>query len=175
MKRIHYNYLYPPFYFSRLFFFFIGLSVLLTLQLIFLTSFTSSDFLTLVIVLLFLLLSIGVLVEYSKKGEYMSPLEKYDVMGFVQELLESKRNREKLNDFFLRYTQKPKKSYEKLTSRNTYYMISTISKQGQYYEVTLLDQAQILRYFFIKFLSKKATLHLRISKIDGELKVISLQ
>lgn len=175
MKRLHYNYLRPPFYFSRLLVFFLILSSLLSFQLIYFTSLKVADFLTIVIFLLLLLLCVGSLVEFRRKGDYMSPLEMYDVMGFVHDMLDSKRRGNNLDEYFLRYTLKSKTAHRALLSKTRFYVISTISKQGEYYEVTLLDQAKVLGFLFVKFLSKRATLHLRIRKIEGEFKVVSLR
>ncbi len=174
MRRLHYSYLRPPFYFFKLFVFFFFLSGLLSFQIGFFLGFTAIDFFYLSIFLLFLLMLVGSVVEYFKRGEYMTPLEVYDVMGFVHDLLDTKRSGGDVEHFFLRYTKKPKLLLDLLLSKRKYYSISTICKRGEFYEVTLLDEAKVLGFFFVKFLSSKATLRLYIKEHNGSLRIVRI-
>lgn len=174
MKRLHYTYLRPPFYFFKLFLFFFFLSGLLSLQLGLVLGFSAIDFFYLGIFLLFLLMLVGCVVEYFKRGEYMSPLEMYDVMGFVHDMLDTKHQGGSIDNFFLRYTKKPKSLMQALVSKRRFYTISTICKKKDYYVVTLLDEAKVLGFFFVKFLSSQATVRLYIKEHDNCFKIVRL-
>lgn len=116
----------------------------------------------------------GSVIEYFKRGEYMTPLEVYDVMGFVHDLLDTKRSGGDVGHFFLRYTKKPKVLLDLLLCKRKYYSISTICKRGDFYEVTLLDEAKVLGFFFVKFLSSQATLRLHIKEHGGSLMIVRI-
>lgn len=174
MKRIHYNYLRPPFYYQRLFVFFLLLSALLSFQLIIFTQLSLADYFLIVIVVLLLFLTIGAFIEYLKKGEYMSPLEVYDVVGFIKELQYARKHNDSLDEFFLSYVKKPKKVYSQFVNKKKKFTLSTIAKHNGFYEVTLLDEAKVVEYLFFRFFTKKATIHLRLKKVKGEFKIVSI-
>ena len=172
MKRINYNYTKPPFYFIKLFLFFFSLSIVLSIQVIFLTPLTFNQFFEIILIVLFLILSIGTLIEFYHRGEYISPIELYDIIYYVNEFLRKRTNPDKFDSFFPKYINKNKKVYRMLHSKNHIFSVSTIKKSQDAYIVTLIDEGLLLGFFILRFISKRATIYLVIKKINGQYKII---
>ncbi len=173
MKHISYNYFRPFFYFNRLFAFFIIISLSLTFMLMSLEEFSIEMFFLKFFIVFFMIMAIGVLVEFSSKGEYINPLDCYSVQGFVKSFLEvcELEGVNKAKNYLLKYDNKSKKFIQK-NLHNRKYFISTIKKEKKTFIVTLIDEKKFFEYFFIKFFVRKAIIKLYIHKKGNSFEII---
>ncbi len=125
-----------------------------------------------IIIFLFLFLCLAAAIEFFQKGEYISPLTLYDLLGFTNLFLETAQKEKDISKCFLKYDNKSKNNFKKYFSKNQYYFISTIIKQGNVYKITLINEKKLFQYFFIKFFIKNAIHSLYVRKISGEYKII---
>jgi len=173
MKKIVYNYLKPQNYYNRLFTFFMIISISLTFALVgFDIDF--EVFLLKFFVICFLLLAISVFVEMFNHGEYMSPIEVYDVEFFFNEFMMSVydgRRRRQLT-FFNKYDHKSKKKFDNLFDKNKRYLLSTIIKHDKVYELTFINEKKMAEYFLFKFLIRRAIHRMEIRKIKNQFKIV---
>lgn len=173
MKRIHYNYLRPPHYYSHLFTFVSILAIFMGFGFTFRDdNFDVINFILKVIVFLFLFLSLAVIIEFFHRGEYIRPLILYDLLGFTNRFLEIAQRGRKIDTFFLTYDQKSKKNFKQNFSKKQYYFISTIKKEGENYKVSLINEKKLFQYFFIKFFVRNAIHTLDVQHIKGSYKIV---
>jgi len=174
MKKISNNYLKPQHYYNRLFFFFLLLSISLTI------TFNHADlslisidtYLLQTIIFFFLLMTISVFIEHFHKGDYISPIEVYDVEMFFKNFQKDLYKSE-LKNYIHKYDYKTKQNIENIVLRKKVkFFLSTIRKESDVYELTIINEYKFFQYFLIKFLVKKAIHKLFIKKIKNEFKII---
>ncbi len=175
MKKLHYVYLKPQHYYAHLFFFFVLAALILSFRIVYhYRKFDASIFLINFVVILFLLLLIAAFAEFFWRGEYMNPLEVYDVEKFFNAFMRyvySDRV-EEVDTFFNKYDSKSKAKFEKVFSKNKKFLLSSIRKQGKIYEIVFIDQTRIMTYFLIRFLSKRAIHKMQVREVKGDLKIV---
>lgn len=174
-KRLFHNYLKPHHYYSRLFTFFMIVSVLLTLTLVQFTIESLDLFLLKVIVIMFLILVIAVVIEFFSGGEYMNPLEIYDLEYFYGNLFYDFLLQDKsFSQNFLKYTSLESRFIQTFSPKRRYFL-STIRKQGDgVYLLSVIDERKLFEYFFVKFLVRKAVHKLTVKKFKGGYKIIHI-
>lgn len=171
MRKISHNYLKPQHYYNRLFIFFAIISVSLTLSLNRGINWDYIDFFLLqVVVFFFLLMTISVIVEHFKKGEYMGPLEIYDVEHFFKKFQHSVYTGD-IEKYIHKYDHKSKANLENVLNKKMKFFLSTIRKIDGVYELTIINEHKFYQYFIIKFLARKAIHKLYVKHEKGGFKI----
>jgi len=178
-KSLLFNSLKPQNYYFRLFIFFTIVSFTLTLFLFKFETYFLDLFLLKFIIIFFLLMLIAVLVEYFHLGEYMFPIESYEVeiffKNFLDKLKENSFEENSFEEFFNRFDLKTKKKIKQFTKkRNKIYFISSIRKIKNKYEIVFINELTLFRYFFFKFFIKSGIHKAYMKKINDELKIIKI-
>lgn len=174
MRKIHYNYLKPQNYYNRLLTFFLIIGLSLTIFLIKIEEETLETFLLKFIVIIFLIILMAVLIEFFYKGEYMNPLEVYDIEQFYLELLDITKKEDSIEKFFNKYDSKTKNKYKQIFLHKRKYFLSSIRKNKNTYELTIIDEKKLAEYFILKFLIRKAIHKLFIKELNTGLKIIRI-
>ena len=175
-RRLTHNYLRPQNYYNRLITFFLIMSILLTFSLVRFTITTLDFFFFKILVIFFLLIMISVMVEYFYKGEYMSPLEIYDVEVFYNIVYEDMNfDTNDLNHYFNTYDLKTRKTFNKIFRKGRKYILSSISKRDGIYEIVIINDRKLLQFFFVRFLLGKAMHKLFVKKVKGDFKIIGVK
>jgi hypothetical protein len=174
MRKIHYNYLKPQNYYNRLLTFFLIIGFSLTIFLIKLEEETMETFLLKFIVIVFLMILIAIAIEFFYTGEYMNPLEVYDLEHFFLEFLSKTEKKGEIEKFFNKYDSKTKSKFKKTFLHKRRYFLSSIRKNKNTYELTLIDEKKLAEYFILKFLVKKAIHKIFIKKLNEEFKIIRI-
>jgi len=151
--KLHNTYIKPQNYFNKLFIFFTLISLSLTLSLIGFDFSNMDIFMLKFVIIYFMLLSIAVFIEFYNLGDYMGPLEIFDVENFYLEFINNIKDANKL-EFVHKYDYKSKKVLEKLQKENAKYFLSTIKKKKKMYEITFINQKKMAGFFIVKFLVK---------------------
>lgn len=166
----------PQNYYNHLLTFFFIISFVLTLTLSIRLGFSGLEiFLLQFFVILFLLLSIGVLIEFYNLGEYMNPLETYEIQHFIYSFLDTYHHKKSVEDYFNKYDAKTRKNLIKLLDRDRVYSLSSIRKYKRTYQVTLLDERKVFRYFLIHFFLGKIIYRVHIQKHNDSWKIIRVE
>ena len=173
MKKIHYNYLRPPHYYSHLLTFISILAVFMSIGF----AIRNGEFNILVIIVktiifILLFLSLAAAIEFFEKGEYISPLVLYDILGFTNEFLHTAQQNNDISHFFHKYDAKSKKNFKDNFSKRQYYFISTIKRSGDIYTVSLINEKKLFQYFFIKFFIKDAIHTLDLQVFNHNYKIV---
>ncbi len=172
MRKITHNYLKPQHYYNRLFIFFLIISITLTLTLN--RWDLNLDFLDKYLlqatIFFFLLMTISVFIEQFHKGEYMGPLEVYDVENFFKKFQKAVYTND-VNKYLHKYDHKSKLNLEHILTKKTKFFLSTIRKIDNVYELTIINQHKFYQYFLIKFFAKKAIHKLYVKIEKGEFKI----
>lgn len=208
MKNLHHNKLKTQNYYNHLFTFFTFISLLLALTLVKFEIVDFALFLLKFIILFFLLMLISVMVEYMKRGEYISPITFYNLEHFFNEFLLEVGTDGHFEKFFNKYDSKSKKAFrsifekhaltqKSIFKKNTFndfqhnftknfssktfgehykknFFLSSIRKNKNVYELTIIDEIKVLQFFIIKFFVKKGVHKLYVKQIDHEFKIIRL-
>lgn len=119
-----------------------------------------------------LLFSIAVLVEFFYRGDYMSPLEVYDIEKFFNEFIEDVYSKGDIDKYFNKYDHRSKKEFQKIFGKKARYFLSTIRKVDNFYEVSVINERKMLEYYFIRFLGHGAVHKMHIRKVNGSFKII---
>lgn len=172
MRKITHNYLKPQHYYNRLFLFFVIISITLTLTLNrWKLNISLIDiYLLQATVFFFLLMAISVFVEHFKKGEYMGPLEIYDVEQFFRTFQRGVYSGD-INKYLHKYDHKTKTNLEHVLNKKVKFFLSTIRKIDGVYELTIINEHKFYQYFIIKFLAKRAIHKLYVKLEKGEFKI----
>lgn len=175
IRKLHYNYLKPQNYYNRLLTFFFIISFFMTLSL---SRFNVDNLLLFFIkyfIVLFFLLFVAVLIEYFYRGEYMNPIEVFEVETFFNIFKNNfKTNSFDFDIFFSRNDFRSKGVLSKLRDRKTRLILSSIRKHGELYEVTFFDEKKMLEYYVIRFLARKGIHKMYIKEVRGQLRIIKL-
>lgn len=175
-RRLAHNYLRPQNYYNRLMTFFLLISILLTFSLVRFTITTLDFFLFKIFVIFFLLVLISVLVEFFYKGEYMSPLEVYDLEVFYNIVYEDiNYNTSDLNHYFNSYDLKTRKKFDMVFHKKKKYILSSISKRDDIYQIVIINDMKLMQFFFVRFLLGKAMHKLFVKKVKGDFKIIGVK
>ncbi|MCA9486709.1 hypothetical protein H6501_01295 [Candidatus Woesearchaeota archaeon] len=178
LRKLQYNYFKPQNYYLRLVTFFVLVASTSTITFILLAGKNLSPELILLkfISILFLLLLVSVFLEYFLRGEYMGPLEIYDIENFTNEFLKKMYEGEQVSKYFLDFDQKSKKRIKSLLGKNRHYFISSISKREKTYQITLVHSSKFFVYLFFRFspLGKSALRRMVVRSVKGKLKIIYL-
>ena len=126
-------------------------------------------------IILFLLLTIAAIVEFFYLGEYMNPMQTYEIQHFMYSFLDSLNHRNSLEKYFNKYDVKTRQKIHKLLQRDRIYTLSSIRKHKHTYEITLLDEKKVFRYFFIHFFLGKIIYRVYIRKHDGDWKIVRVE
>lgn len=173
MKHLLFKYYRPLHYFNHLLTFFIIVALSLAIPLTYFQKETVEYFFLNFLILFFLLLVLATMVEFFSRGDYIGPLELYDIQVFYKDFYDAAINKKSLlKEFFLTYDQKSKDRFIKVLPRAHGFLLSSIKKQNNVYEITLIDEKKLFEYFFLKFLVRKAIHKLYVKKIKGEYKII---
>ena len=173
MRKITNNYLKPQHYYNRLFIFFAIISIMLALT--FNRWHVKLEFVDLfllqVVVFFFMLMAISIIVEHFHKGEYMGPLEIYDVEHFFKQFQRSIYVKN-VDKYLHKYDYKTRLNLEDVLSKKVKFFLSSIRKIDGVYELTIINEHKFYQYFITKFLVKKAIHKLYVKEIKGEFKVV---
>lgn len=173
MKKINHNHLKPNNYYTRLFIFFTIISLSLTFSLIGFTLENLDLFLLKFIVIFFLIMCIASFIEFFNHGDYMSPLEVFDIDNFFNNLLNDIKL-EKTKYYINKYNYKTLKNFNTIFKSKKSFFLSSIKKQANTYELTFIDKNKFYKYFIFKFLIRDAISKMIIKKIKGKFKIISI-
>jgi len=155
MKKFTFVYRKPNNYYQRYLTFLLILSFLLALTYnkFYINIYNLNYFFLEVLLYFFLLIFITIIIEYLEKGEYISPIELYEVEKFSNELLDMIKK----GDFAaLMYVHKSNPSYhilEKYIKKRKKFVISSIIKSGKNYEINLIDVKKWIFFFIFKYLA----------------------
>ncbi|MCA9495607.1 MAG: hypothetical protein KC589_01585 [Nanoarchaeota archaeon] len=175
-RRLTHNYLRPQNYYNRLITFFLLISILLTFSLVRFTITSLDFFLFKIMVIFFLLVLIAVLVEFFYKGDYMSPLEVYDIEVFYNRICEDLNyDLGDLDKYFNSYDLKTRKNFDKIFHKRKNYILSSISKRDNIYKIVLINNQKLLQFFFIRFFLGQTMHKLYVKKIKDDFKVIGVK
>ncbi len=178
MKKLIFNHLKPQHYYFRLFLFFLIISCILAFSMLEFNFVDFETFILRVVVIFFLLLFIAVAIEFTNSGDYLSPLEIYDLEGFFRNFLDEISNNKNLdnifNIYFNKYDNKSKKILIKIFSRYKKYFLSSIKKENDIYIITFINEFTLFRYFFFRFLAKKGIHKIFVKIIKYEFKIIRI-
>lgn len=170
-----YNYLKPQHYYLHLFLFFSILSFSLTFSLFEMEKVSLDLFLFQFIIIFFLLIAISALVEHFYKGEYMGPLEIYDVESFFNDFLKYSQKEKIFNDkYFNKYDSKSRQVFSELFKGHKIYFLSSIRKNQGVYEITFIDEIKFTLFFVIKFLIRHPIHKVYVQKNHNKYKIIRL-
>lgn len=176
MRRISYNYLKPQHYYNRLFTFFSLISISLTFALV---GFVIDDvelFILKTFLVFFLLIMFAVLIEFYTRGEYMSPLEVYDIENFYNNLASDYGStRFEHKHYFNKYDHKSKKKFFETFHGKDNYILSSIKKEGEVYTLSVIDIRKMLLFQFFRFLIRKAIHKVHVKKFKHSYKVIGIE
>ncbi len=152
----------PNNYYKHLFSFISLLSIILTfITLHFKISYNLFIYLTYYFILLLILVTV---IELFNKGEYLSPLETYDLCEFVEKLIDDiKIGSKKPLKFINKYNPSYKKLQEIITKKEKL-LLSNIKKSGDVYEITLLRENKVILYFLSSYLGFHSVYKLHIKK-----------
>lgn len=174
-RRTVHTFVKPQNYYNHLLTFFFVVAFVLTITLTLRFGFGSlENFLLQFFILLFLLLAIAVIVEFSYSGEYMHPFEVYDVQAFTYNFIKDVSKNKPLTKYFNKYDAKTKKKNLYLFKSNKILVLSSIRKHGNTYEVTLLDEHKVVRFFLIRFFLGRVIYKLYVRKVHDKYKIIRL-
>lgn len=128
------------------------------------------------IMLLFILLLIAVAVEYFQKGEYMSPVEIYDVEHFYNRLIrELSKGTLNPDDFIHKYNSKAKAKFRKVFDSKKQHVLSSIRKKDDTYIITTIDAKRMMVFYFFRFFSRKAINKIHVKEENDEYKIIRIE
>lgn len=175
MRKLHYIYLKPQQYFGTLIVYFILISCCLSLVLTKFNSLSWNYFFLTTFLILFLLLTLSALFEIIKKSDYMSPLEIYDIQHFFNDFLNSIKKLEDMTVFFHKYDTKSKNRMTQLFRRDSKYVLNSITKKKDIYEITYFDADTICTHLFFNFFLNKTNHKMYVKKYKEGLKIAKLK
>lgn len=180
MRKLVYNYIKPQNYYNRLVTFFAFVSISLAFSLV---GFRVDDldiFLLKFLIIFFFLISFAALLEFYYSGDYMGPLEVYDVEYFYKNLiLEFRTSKEfDFHKYFHKYNLKCKESFCKVYDNRKVYTLSSIRKLNGTYTITVINanRMPIFSIPLIRFIVARGAIHkLYLKKFDNEFKIIKVE
>ncbi|MFW5705095.1 MAG: hypothetical protein ACOCXG_04615 [Nanoarchaeota archaeon] len=176
MRKLNFNYLKPQHYYSRIMTLYMFIALSFT---IFLVGFSFSNldvFLLKFIIILFELICLAVLIEFFSRGEYMNPLEYYDVEFFFDEFIgKVMKNSESAKNYISKYNSKALKTAKKIfLNSNQRFCLSSVKKKGKYYHIIFFNEKKLFYFYFLKFLVYKPLHKIVVLRTNGKFKIVSL-
>lgn len=135
-KKITHNYVKNQEYYNILIFILISVATLITIFLLKKNPINSQNFLLQIFILMFLIMTISTILEYIQVGEYMNPLEVYELKHFLKEFINHSTTKKTFSTkYFNKYDLKSKKNFEKKFEKNKIYRLDKIKKHNEIYEI----------------------------------------
>ncbi len=179
-KSIFNIYTKPHYYYGRLIIFFLLISLILSFSLMFFQKNTVELFILKYFIILFLILTMSVFIEFFYKSEYISPYEITLLENFFRKfLLDAYSNSKDLeSDFFNKYDLKTKRKFKELFNTKNHYFLSSIRKDGQIYEITFINKTKMFEFFllsFLRFFIKDSIHRIFVRKINNHYKIVRFE
>lgn len=168
MRKINYGDLIDRSYFTRLFFFFVFISFILTYFLI-----KNNDSLDLIllkfVVIVFLLMFFSVFLEMPKKSEYLSMIDSIDLRHFFRNFI-----RNKGEGFVMKYDLKSQKNVKEIFKRGKNFEISTIQRKDDVFIISFYKNS-VKKNFISGFLLGFNLHKLYIKELSHEYVIIRVK
>ena len=175
MRKLSYTYLKPQNYYNRLFTFFLIVAITLTITLAGFSLANIESFILKFVVISFLLLVFAVLIEFTQVGDYMTPLEIFDIESFANKFLYDVKLRNIDYDFyFLKYTPNVVKKFDFFTEKANSLVLSSIKKKDETYTLTFIDVNKMAAFHIAHFLAIKSLKRIHIKRYGSSYKIVHI-
>lgn len=167
VKKITHNYDKNKKYFNKLMIIMIIVSTIITLFLLKKNPVNTENFLLHLFIIMFLIMTISTILEYIQMGEYMNPLEIYEIKHFLKDFIHSSKYKQTFpKKYFNKYDSVSKKNFKKKFEKDKIYRLDKIKKHKDTYEV-IFHKENNLNLFGRK-------IKINIKKIKSKYKIIRL-